>query len=100
MRQTALIIELADQAGYEIHSPRPVEHRAGTITVRPDHAYEVSRELLARNIIIDYREGAGIRVAPHFYNTDDEVRSVFTAIKDILQSGEWQRQARDRAFVT
>jgi selenocysteine lyase/cysteine desulfurase len=31
--------------------------------------------MLARQIVIDYREGAGIRIAPHFYNTDDEIRA-------------------------
>jgi kynureninase len=100
IRQTSLIIELADRAGYDIHSPRDSAIRAGTVTLHPDHAYEVSRELRARNIIIDYREGAGIRVAPHFYNSDDEARLVIAAIDDILRSGDWQRHARDREFVT
>jgi kynureninase len=40
-------------------------------TVNPPHAYEISRELLARNVIIDYRPNAGIRISPHFYNSDD-----------------------------
>ena len=49
------------------HWPRDPATRAGTVTVRPgDNAYAYSRELLARNIVIDYREGAGIRIAPHF----------------------------------
>ncbi len=99
-RQTALLIELADQAGYAVHSPRDSAQRGGTVTVRPgDHAYEISRELLARNFVIDYREGAGIRIAPHFYNSDDELRAVMTAISDILADGSWQQHTR-RAFVT
>ena len=99
-RQTALLIELADQAGYGVHSPRDSAQRGGTVTVRPgDHAYEISRELLARNFVIDYREGAGIRIAPHFYNSDDEIRAVMTAISDILTDGSWQQHTR-RAFVT
>ena len=48
MRQTALIIELADELGYEVVSPRDADRRAGTVTVNPPHAYEVSCELLAR----------------------------------------------------
>lgn len=100
VRQTSLLIELADRGGYEVHSPRDSATRGGTVTLRPEHAYEVSRELLVQDIIIDYREGAGIRVAPHFYNSDDEVRLVIETIGDILRSGDWQRHARDRAFVT
>jgi kynureninase len=76
------------------------DERGGTVIVNPPHAYEVSRELLARKIIIDYREQAGIRVSPHFYNSDDEVRVVMTAITEILDSGAWQQHAGTRDFVT
>jgi kynureninase len=99
LRQTDLLIRLADAAGYTVVSPRSSAERAGTVTLRPDHAYEVSRELLNRNIVIDYREGAGIRIAPHFYNTDAEVESVITQISSILSDGSWQAH-QQRAFVT
>jgi kynureninase len=99
-RQTALIIELADKAGYEINTPRTSGNRAGTITVKPDHAYEVSRELIARNIVVDYRENAGIRIAPHFYNSDDEIYLTMETIADSLADGSWEKHAAGRAFVT
>jgi kynureninase len=99
-RQTALIIQLADRAGYEVNTPRQSEDRAGTVTVKPDHAYEVSRELIARNIVVDYRENAGIRIAPHFYNSDDEIHLTMNAIAEILADGSWQQHAARRAFVT
>jgi kynureninase len=102
LRQTALVIELADEAGYPIHSPRDPATRAGTVTVRPggDQAYAISRELLARNIVIDFREGAGIRIAPHFYNSDGEVRQVMATIGEIIADGSWQKHAQGRTFVT
>ncbi len=100
MRQTALLIELADAAGFQVNTLRDETRRGGTVTVNPPHAYEVSRELLARNIIIDYRAGAGIRISPHFYNTDDEVRLAVETMQEILESGAWQRHAGHRAFVT
>ena len=100
MRQTAMTIALGDKAGYTVNSPRQAEQRAGTITVNPDHAYEVSRELIARNIVVDYRENAGIRVAPHFYNSDDEVHLTMNSIADILADGSWQQHAKSRSFVT
>ncbi len=100
LRQTALIIALADRLGYAVQSPRDAASRAGTVTVRPDHAYEVSRELLARGFVIDYREGAGIRIAPHFYNSDAEIEHTLQAMADILADGSWQRHAQGRSFVT
>lgn len=100
LRQTALLIELAEQAGYEVRTPRADHDRGGTITVSMPHAYEISRELLARQILIDYREGAGIRIAPHFYNSDDETRHTMAAIDEIITSGSWQKHANNRTFVT
>ncbi|MCU0480091.1 MAG: aminotransferase class V-fold PLP-dependent enzyme [Anaerolineae bacterium] len=100
LRQTELLIRLADEAGYPVNSPRNPDERAGTVTLNPPNAYAVSRELLARNIVIDYREGAGIRVAPHFYNTDDEIRTVMAEIKQILEDGSWQKHIQGKAFVT
>ena len=91
MRQTALIIELADEMGYEVVSPREPERRAGTVTVNPPQAWEVSCELLARDIMIDFRPKAGIRIAPHFYNSDEEIRAALLAMGEILADGSWKR---------
>ena len=93
MRQTALIIDLADEMGYEVVSPRDPAQRAGTVTVNPPHAHEVSNALLARDIKIDFRPQAGIRIAPHFYNSDDEIRAALLAIGEILADGSWRRHA-------
>lgn len=100
MHQTALLIERAEAAQFKINSPRQTDQRGGTVTLDVPHAYEVSRELLARQIIIDYRPQAGIRVSPHFYNSDDEVIRVVIEIQDILDSGAWQKYAGGRTFVT
>lgn len=100
MRQTALLIELADTAGYSVVSPRNAEQRAGTVTVNPPHAYEVSREMLERGVKIDYRQGAGIRIAPHFYNSDEEVRLSVDLIGEILDDESWKKHAEQRDFVT
>lgn len=50
--------------------------------------------------MIDFRPGAGIRIAPHFYTTDDEVERVIGEIDDILATGAWQRFAGSRPTVT
>lgn len=100
MRQTAKLIEMADAAGYEVTAPRDPERRGGAVALNPPHAYEVSRALLARNIVIDYRPKAGIRISPHFYNTDEEVQQAMDAIAEILSSGAWEKHATSKAFVT
>ena len=86
MRQTALIIELADELGYEVVSPRNPDERAGTVTVNPPHAWDVSEQLMARDIKIDFRPQAGIRIAPHFYNTDEEIHAAMAAMREIVMN--------------
>jgi len=44
-------------------------------------AYEITQELGRRNYLVDYRPAAGIRVAPHFYSTDEELELVIREIK-------------------
>jgi kynureninase len=54
------------------------------------HGEAVTRELLRREVLVDHRPGAGIRISPHFYTTDDEVRRVVEEIRDILDTGAWR----------
>lgn len=93
LRQTARLEALANERGYPITAPRDPARRGGTIAFAVPHAYEVSQYLLERDIIIDYRPRAGIRVAPHFYNRDDELDAVVAAIDECLATGAWQHYA-------
>ncbi len=100
MRQTARLIELADARGWRVVAPRAAEQRGGTVAFDVPHGAEVAQALLARDIVIDYRPGAGIRVAPHFYTTDPEVEVVAEAIDDILATGAWRAWEGARRTVT
>ena len=64
------------------------------------HAYEVTQALLANDVIVDYRPNAGIRVAPHFYTSDDEVERAVAMIDDILRDGSWKPFEDKRGTVT
>lgn len=99
-RQTARLIALADARGYRVHAPRDPAQRGGTVAFDVPHGGEVAQALLARDIVIDYRPGAGIRVAPHFYTTDDEVERVVAEIDDILATGAWRAFEGSRPAVT
>jgi kynureninase len=49
------------------------------------------RELVARDIMVDYRPNAGIRLSPHFYTRDDEIEFALNQIHEILGSHAWAR---------
>lgn len=100
LRQTAQLIADADARGWTVHAPRDEARRGGTVAFSLPHAAEVARALLARDVVIDYRPGAGIRVAPHFYTTDAELAAVIAAMDDILATGAWREFAGVTSTVT
>ena len=99
-RQTARLIALADARGFPVHAPRDAARRGGTVAFDVPHGPAVAQALLSRDIVIDYRPGAGIRVAPHFYTTDEELEAAVTALDDILATRAWEAYAASRPVVT
>jgi kynureninase len=65
--------------------------RGGTISIDCPHASEVCRELLAHDILVDYRPQAGIRISPHFYNREDECDFALSQIEEILNTRAWEK---------
>jgi kynureninase len=93
LRQTELLIQLADTAGFDVHSIRDPARRGGAVIVDVPESAAVYAELEERAILCDYRPGAGIRIGPHFFNTDDEIRFAVEQISDIVETGAWQPHA-------
>jgi kynureninase len=85
-RQTARIVELATNRGWKINTPVDPEKRAGTVSIDMPNSQEVARELIQRNILVDWRPRAGVRMAPHFYNSDEEIETAFLAVDEILKA--------------
>jgi len=87
MRQTALLAELLGAAGFELTGPLDPERRGGTVTVRTPGFEAVHGELAAREILCDFRPDSGLRLGPHFFTTDDELRFTVEQIIDIVEAG-------------
>ncbi|MGH9492711.1 MAG: aminotransferase class V-fold PLP-dependent enzyme, partial [Terriglobales bacterium] len=85
-RQTARLIELADRHGWRVNTPREPAQRGGTVSIDMPSAQEVCAELLKRDILVDYRPKAGVRMSPHFYNKDEELDLAIGAVEEILSS--------------
>jgi len=93
MRMTAPLIEGARARSWSVNTPGNAAERAGTVSVECPHAYEVCRELLARDILVDYRPKAGVRISPHFYNREDECEFTLAQMEEILKTGAWEKHA-------
>jgi kynureninase len=93
LRQTQLLIDLADAAGFDVHSPRDPARRGGAVIVAVPDGAAVYAELEERGVLCDFRPGAGIRIGPHFFTTDDEIRFVIDQTIEILETGAHVRHA-------
>ena len=97
---TARLIELADEHGFAVKAPRDPERRGGTVALDVPHGYEVTQDLLSHDVLVDYRVGVGIRIAPHFFTLDEEIDAVIGEIVKSLGSGSWERFTERTAVVT
>ncbi len=100
IRQTSRLISLARDRDYRVNAPHDAAKRGGTVAIDVPHGYEVAQVLLAREILVDYRVGAGIRVAPFFFTRDEEIEDVIGVIEETLRSGVWAKFSDRAAVVT
>jgi kynureninase len=85
IRQTRLLMDLATEAGFSINSPINDEQRGGTVILNVPNGYDVVQELSRRDYLMDFRPGAGVRLAPHFYTTDEELSLAVNEIKAVSE---------------
>jgi len=91
LRQTQFLIDLLDEAGFDVGSPRDPSRRGGTVTVRTPEFEAVHKELAERKILCDFRPDAGLRLGPHYYNSNEELRFAVAQISEIVESGAYER---------
>src|SRR5438105_2046233 len=99
-QMTARILELADRYGFPSIAARDPERLAGTVAVDPPDALAVSRALKARDFLVDFRPGVGIRLSPHFYNTTDEIDRLMAEMARIVEHKDYAAGATVRSLVT
>jgi len=100
MEMTARLYDLARSHGWTVMTPEDPSARAGTVSIDIPDASPVAAELTARDFLVDYRPGAGIRIAPHFYTTDDDIDAVIAEIASMLSDRSYERQATHQRVVT
>ena len=96
LEMTRRVMDLCDEAGFPIRTPRDDSVRGGTVIVDVPHGDEVARELARRDILLDYRPDAGIRIGPHFYTQDDELEHCVQQIREIVDTRAWEKAGGDK----
>jgi kynureninase len=70
--------------GWTVNSPLQAERRGGHVAFDPGNARRVHDRLVERGVVLDHRPGVGLRAAPHFYNTADEVDALVEHVAEIV----------------
>lgn len=83
-RRTQRIVDCADERGWRLHSPRDVDRRGGSVMIEVQNPFEKVEQLAKDRVFVDARPGVGLRVSPHFFNTDDEIEYALETIARLL----------------
>jgi kynureninase len=87
LRQTSLLMELADEQGLRVNTPRAPHRRGNTVCIDFEGSEDACRRLIDMGFVVDWRPHGGIRISPHFYNSDGECRDILDAIRELRASG-------------
>ena len=83
-RRTEKIIEFASERGWKINSPRNTEERGASVMIGVADAPHIVEQLAQRRVFVDCRPGAGLRISPHFFNTDEEVDEALIILDELI----------------
>jgi kynureninase len=85
LRLTRRLIDAVQARGWTLNTPTEDAERGGSVVIDVPDGERVTRDLIARNVIVDYRPGAGVRIAPHFYNTEHEIDHAVAVLDDVVR---------------
>jgi kynureninase len=80
------LIDGARANGFRVNTPDRDEERGGSVIVDVPDGQTVADLLISNGVIVDYRPGAGIRMAPHFYNTESEIDHAIEMLRQLARS--------------
>jgi kynureninase len=86
LAHTRRLLSLVDAHGFATVAARDPARLAGTVAIDVPDALDVARTLNAHDVVVDYRPGVGIRVAPHVYSTAEDIDRTIDAMADIVRT--------------
>lgn len=80
LKLTDQLIEAVKNIGLKLQTPEEPQYRSGIVNFKVDQPQEIVEKLYSKGIIVSAR-AHGIRVSPHFYNTETEIDKLIEEIK-------------------
>lgn len=83
-RRTQFMIDFALERGWTINTPREKNERGGSVMIGVNDAPVVAERLAESKVFVDWRPGAGLRISPHFFNTDEEIEEALNILAGLI----------------
>ena len=83
-RRTQRMIDFALSRGWTVNTPLDVNKRGGSVMIGVNNASAVVESLAERRVFVDSRPSAGLRISPHFFNTDEEVDEAMNVLASLI----------------
>ena len=84
LQLTIALIEGLESKGYRVITPKADSERAGIVVFESDQHTPIELyELLHEQKIITAERGSGLRVSPHFYNTESEITHLLEVLPEM-----------------
>src|SRR4030095_15315259 len=85
-RRTQFIIDFAREHGWTLNTPPETNKRGGSVMIGVADGPAMVEQLAAKQVFVDCRPGAGLRISPHFFNTEGQVEEALTILKELISS--------------
>ncbi|HEU0251928.1 MAG TPA: aminotransferase class V-fold PLP-dependent enzyme [Pyrinomonadaceae bacterium] len=83
-RRTQFMIDFASDRGWTVNTPREKDSRGGSVMIGVNDAKTMAERLAEKKVFVDWRPEAGLRISPHFFNTDDEVAEALNILAGLI----------------
>ena len=83
---TRRLIDRAQAAGWCLNTPLEDHRRGGAVILDVPNGKAIAEALIQSGVIVDYRPDAGIRMSPHFYNSEAEIDRALDLLQELVAS--------------
>ena len=84
-RRTEWMIAFALEHGWTLNTPRKSNERGGTVMIGVENGPAMVERLAEKKVFVDCRPNAGLRISPHFFNSDDEVEEAMAILAKLIR---------------
>ena len=84
-RRTQTLIDFARARDWTVNTPLEKDRRGGSVMIGVDDARVMVENLAERKVFVDWRPSAGLRMSPHFFNTDEEIDEALHILASLMK---------------